>query len=241
MKEGDHKDILELIKKHSGNATKHTFADDYLGNNHPRYAISMPALRIVAKSWMFGHRDMDAVTFGKLLTSLAEGESGTEKTMVGILMDYAQKDQKKFNPRLFDNWLDHLMGWAEVDAVCSCRYTRTEIIAQWQAWKPIIVKFSKSKNISKRRACLVLLIVPVRMTDDNRLSALALQVIDRLKHEKEILITKAISWLLRSMIKKHKNLILQYLKNEGENLPKIALRETLVKIKTGIKNKRKDK
>jgi 3-methyladenine DNA glycosylase AlkD len=79
------------------------------------------------------------------------------------------------------------------------------------------------------------------LTDDGRLSALALQVIDTLKHEKEILITKAISWLLRSMIKNHKDLVSEYLKNERESLPKIALRETLVKIKTGVKNKRKEK
>jgi 3-methyladenine DNA glycosylase AlkD len=241
LKESHHKDILDLIKKHSGTATKHTFVDGYLGNEHPRFAISMPMLRTVAKSWMHDHRDLTATNFGKLLTSLAKGESGTEKTMVGILMDYARREQRKFDPQLFDQWLDHLVGWAEIDAVCSGRYTRTEIMDQWSAWKPLIIKFSKSKNISKRRASLVLLVLPVRLTDDNQLSTLALQVIDTLKHEKEILITKAISWLLRSMIKNHKNLISEYLENEGDSLPKIALRETLVKIKTGVKNKRKEK
>lgn len=241
MKAGYHKDILDLIRKHSGKATKHTFADGYLGNAHPRYAISIPALRTVAQTWMRDHTDISAATFGNLLTSLAKGESGTEKTMVGILMDYAQEEQNKFDPQLFDEWLDHLTGWAEIDAVCSGRYTRTEIVGQWKAWKPLIIRFSKSKKISKRRASLVLLVLPVRLTADNRLSALALQVINTLKYEKEILITKAISWLLRSMIKNHKTLISEYLENEGQSLPKIALRETLVKIKTGVKNKRKEK
>lgn len=65
--------------------------------------------------------------------------------------------------------------------------------------------------------------------------------IERLKHEKEILITKAISWVLRSAVTHHEQAVKRYVLANKDTLPKIAVRETLVKIKTGTKTKRKDR
>jgi|GEM_PF-6222313 len=46
-----HQELLDEIIKASGKATKHTFLDSYLGNSNPRYPISNPKLRNVAKTW----------------------------------------------------------------------------------------------------------------------------------------------------------------------------------------------
>jgi 3-methyladenine DNA glycosylase AlkD len=64
---------------------------------------------------------------------------------------------------------------------------------------------------------------------------LGIKNIEKLKHEKPVLITKAISWLLRSMVKNHKNEVEKYIKNNLESLPKIAIRETQKKLITGTK------
>jgi 3-methyladenine DNA glycosylase AlkD len=171
------------------------------------------------------------------MNELIQGESATEKNMAGILLDYSKPEQRKFSPALFDKWLNHLEGWAEIDSVCTGRYTITEIPAQWNQWKPLLVKFSKSKNINKRRASLVFFCSPLSKAEDSRLTETALQIIDRLKTEDKILITKAISWLLRSMVKYNRTLLENYMKKNGATLPKIALRETLVKLETGKKTK----
>src|SRR5688572_23979353 len=144
-----HQEILRLIQENSGSPTQHTFSDRYLGNEHPRYLISVPVLRTIAKEWMRAHRDLNADDVAAMFTSLIEGKSATEKSMAGILMDYTTREQRLFNPALFDTWLDHLIGWAEVDAVCTGKYTITEIPSQWKTWKPLLIKFSKSKNIHK--------------------------------------------------------------------------------------------
>ena len=117
MKNSLHHQILLEIKKRSGKSTAHTFLDGYLGNSHFRYPISAPVLRRIAKEWMKEHRDLSASDFATLLTDLTAADSATEKTMAGILMDYATADQRKFNASLFDKWLNHLEGWAEIDAV----------------------------------------------------------------------------------------------------------------------------
>lgn len=234
-----HEEILAAIKKNSGKPTQHTFLDSYLGNEHPRYPISAPVLRKIAKEWMANHRDLTTTEFAKLLTSLIEGKSSTEKCMAGILPDYATEVQRKFDPALFDAWLEHLVGWAEVDSVCTGKYSTSEIPANWKKWKTLLIKFSKSTNIQKRRASIVLLCSPLRKPGNEALVDVAFENVDRLKREKEILITKAISWVLRSMEKNYRKMLKEYLTANKENLPKIAVRETMMKLKTGKKTTKK--
>ncbi len=229
-----HKEILALIKLNSGKPTQHTFLDSYLGNSHPRYPISIPTLRKIAKDWMTAHRDLSDAQLAVLLTSLIKGKSSTEKCMVGILLDYTTLDQRKFNPKLFNTWLNYLEGWAEVDSLCTGKYSQTEILSQWKTWKSLLIQFSKDKNIHKRRASLVFLCSPLRKSEDPRLASIALQNVGKLKGEKEILITKAISWVLRSMVKHHRTALEMYLKEES-GLPSIAVRETMRVLKTGRK------
>ncbi len=230
-----HKEILQQIRLHAGRSAKNEFLNSYLGNHHPIYPIRMPVLRKIAKEWMSTHRTLSSTKFSTLLTSLIKGESSTEKIMVGILLDYATLDQKKFNPTIFNTWLNYLEGWAEVDALCTGRYTDSEILSQWTTWKPLLLQLSKSSNIHKRRASLVLLCSPLRKIKDDRLSKLALQNVSRLSFEKEILITKAISWVLRNMVNLYRSTLKEFIENNQDTLPKIALRETLTKLRTGKK------
>jgi 3-methyladenine DNA glycosylase AlkD len=236
MKNSYHKEILQLIQHHSGRATQHTFLDGYLGNTHPRYAISAPVLRKIAREWTREHRHLTAREYAALVEAFILAPSSTEKCMAGILLDNSTKEQRRFNPKLFDSWLDHLVGWAEVDSVCTGKYAITEIPGQWKSWKSLITKFSKSKNINKRRASLVLFCSPLSNVDDERLANHALNIVDRLKNEKEILITKAISWVLRSMERRYRKQLESYIKENMGTLPKVALRETMIKLKTGLKN-----
>lgn len=230
-----HKEILNLIKSLSGSPTQHTFSDAYVGTSHPRYPINAPTLRVIAKEWMKDHRELSPKEFEKLLTSLISGVSSTEKTMAGILMDASTKAQRKFDPSIFDNWLDHLEGWAEIDAICTGSYTISEIAPQFKTWSKILTAFSKSKNISKRRASLALLCSPARKVYDSEMATTAFQIINRLKNEKSILITKAISWLLRSMVKLYKPEVQQFVNRYQSSLPKIAVRETRKVLLTGKK------
>lgn len=233
-----HHEVLSQIEAKSGVATQHTFLDGYLGNSHPRYPINSPTLRSIAKGWMRAHRDMTGKQFAAMLTSMAKGKSGTEKVMVGILLDNATKEQRQFDPKLFDKWLDHLIGWAEVDSVCTGKYCLSEIPDNIAVWNKILTGFAKSKNINKRRASIVFLCSPLAQSDEPKLADIALANVDRLKQEKEIIITRAISWVLRSMVKHHRKALENYLKKNEKTLPAIAVRETKIKLKHGTKSGR---
>lgn len=235
MNNAAHQEILTVIQKNSGKGTQHTFLDIYLGTTHSRYAITAPALRKIASNWMKAHRELTARDFEKMLSSLIAAPSSTEKVMAGMLMDCATKEQRNFHPKVFDRWINKLEGWAEVDAVCTGKFTIHHLPAQWEKWKPLLKKFSASKNIHKRRASLVLLVSPIRYCDESEFAEVAFENIDRLKSEKTILITKAISWLLRSMIKLHRREVMEYLKKNKNTLPAIAIRETEKVLVTGKK------
>jgi len=145
-----HIELLDLIRKKSGKPTQHTFLNSYLGNDHPRYPISMPVLRSIAKDWAKEHRDLTTKEFSNLLTSLVKGESSTEKCFTGILMGYATKEQRNVDPKLFDQWLNHMVGWAEVDSLCTGKHLAADIPIHWSPWKKVIIALCKSKNINKR-------------------------------------------------------------------------------------------
>lgn len=231
-----HAEILQRIKDASGVPTSHTFLDSYLGNTNPRYPIDVPTLRAVGKEWSRAHKDLSAKQFAGVLDSLVQGTSSTEKVMAGILLDCSTREQRKFDPFLFEDWLDHLTGWAEVDSVCTGKYCISEIPANITTWKIILTRLSKSKNINKRRASLVFLCPTLSHSSETRLATIAFNNIDRLKKEKEIIITRAISWLLRSMVKLHRKTLSLYLKENAATLPAIAVRETKVKLRTGRKS-----
>lgn len=234
-----HTEILAQIRKHSGKPTQDAFLTGYLGNNHPRYPINAPTLRKLAKDWMKAHKDLSPGAFTKVLSSLAAGKSFTEKIMVGTLLDYTAPAQRKFNPALFDAWLDHMEGWAEVDSTCTGSYHAAEIPVDWARWRKVLTRLSKSKNINKRRASLVLLCSPIRLKKDTRLLKTAFDHIDKLKGEKEVLITKAISWILRNAVNHHRDEVRKYVALTKDTLPSIAVRETMTVLKTGKKTKSK--
>jgi 3-methyladenine DNA glycosylase AlkD len=134
-----------------------------------------------------------------------------------------------------EKWLSKAKGWVEVDVICQSSFSGEEVQENYEKWEKAISKFSKSKIISLRRASLVLQNKPNKEINNPKMRHLAFKTIDRLKDEKDILITKAISWLLRSLTLQDKEEVKKYLETNKESLPKIAYRETMKKIETGKK------
>jgi 3-methyladenine DNA glycosylase AlkD len=110
--------------------------------------------------------------------------------------------------------------------------------ADWPGWRALIGRLAGDPNINRRRAALVLLTAPTRTSDDARFRDLSFEVIERLKPERPILITKAVSWLLRSMAGRHGPAVAAYLEANAASLPAIAVRETRTKLVTGTKSGR---
>lgn len=232
-----HQELLEELKRHTGTCTKEQLKrlQSYMGTTKfCSYIKSGTRVKII-KDWMKRHRDLSSGELTDLLNSLYKGKSHDERLVAGKLLEFLPKLRKDLDPQLIDRWLNSAEGWGEVDSLCQSNFTAEELLGNWGIWQKLIKKFSLDENIHKRRASLVLLTKSAGHSSNEKISQLAFQLINQLRHEKDILITKAISWLLRSLIKLHKNEVAKYLKENKATLPSIALRETEHKLLTGKK------
>ncbi|PIT90982.1 hypothetical protein COU17_02850 [Candidatus Kaiserbacteria bacterium CG10_big_fil_rev_8_21_14_0_10_49_17] len=230
-----HKQMLVELKKRQRTGNAYFSNDSYLSSGHHYYDVSVPDRRAIAKAWLKENQDISNKEFFAVLDSLYKGKSHEEKTLASILLGYNKRAREAVSTNQLDKWLNELVGWAEVDALCQSVFTAEELLADWKEWERFLRTLAKSKNVNKRRASLVFLTGAVRQSGDARLQKLAFQNIDTLKYEKGILVTKAISWLLREMIGRYERAVRKYLKENGETLPKVAVRETQRKLETGKK------
>ncbi|NCU31941.1 MAG: hypothetical protein EOM23_03170 [Candidatus Moranbacteria bacterium] len=211
----------------------------YLGTDKTYHGFSSQRIKDIAKNFVQENHLTDDETI-KVLNSLYQnGTSYTELTLAATILGFSKNLLSNFDPKNLDLWLNYTNGWAENDVLCQSNFTADTLLSNWSSWQKILTEFNQSSNINKRRASLVLLTKSVRQSADPRLSKLAFTNADNLKGETDILITKAVSWILRSLVTFHKDEVLKYLKDNKDSLPKIAYRETLSKALTGRKYNRK--
>ena len=229
-----HKEILKNLKANKGTPNKH-FGNNYGGNSDLSLHINIQTLRLIVKDFVNKHKNLSLDELLELLDLLYKGKYDDEKQVGGKLLQQYSAHRKNIEPTRLNVWLNSLNGWSQVDSLCQSVFSAEDMAVNWNKWQKTLVGFSRDKNINKRRASLVLLTAPVRQSTNTKFANLALTLVDRLKHEKDILITKAISWLLRDMVKNHKNEVVRYLQKNQDSLPKIAFRETKRKLETGRK------
>ena len=237
-----HKQIINKIKSYSHNnkPDREGFGLKYVGTDKPSYHLNSKDTQKLTKEFLKENK-LNVQQLTDLLDALYFGETYDEINIGAKIIEYSKDLKKEIDFNKLNNWLGKVHGWAEVDILCQMAFTPDDILPSWPEWNKFLQKLSKDSNIHKRRASLVLLTKPVRLSEDKRLSDTAFKNINELKHEKDILITKAVSWILRSLIKNHKTEVKDYLAKHSASLPRIAVREVSTKLETGKKyiNKKK--
>jgi len=235
-----HKEILDALVQSAAeeNLPLQQGGSRYIGTAKPVYFLPTAAVRKIFSGFAERHPHLTPAELIGLLDSLSQGETYNEYVAVGLLLSQYKKLRAVLDPHGLERWLEHAQGWAEVDTICQLNYTAAEMLADWDTWQALLSAFSVSENVHIRRASLVLLTKPLRESGDARLAGQAFANVEQLKGEKAILITKAVSWILRSLIKFHRSALEKYLEEQADTLPKIALRETRYKLAHGVKNKK---
>jgi 3-methyladenine DNA glycosylase AlkD len=231
----EHEALLKQLHAASRGPDGRFNAQAYLGTGSRSLDVSVPARRKIARDWRAAHKDWPTPQVLALVEELVKGDTHEEKTLGLLILELLAPARRPFGPAEVDRWLDHLVGWAEVDSLCQSMFGPQDLLGDWPAWSALIRQLARDPNINKRRAALVLLTRPTRTSPDPRLRDLSFEAIDELKAEKPIIITKAVSWLLRSLAEQHGDAVGRYLDAERDSLPKIAVRETRAKLTTGRK------
>jgi 3-methyladenine DNA glycosylase AlkD len=212
--------------------------DSYSGSGRPFLNVSAPDRRRIIKAWLARHRTASEAELLALADSLFEGETHEERTLAALMLQASPRARRAATPARVDGWLGQLNGWAEIDTLAASVFGPAELEADWPAWKGLIERLGRDANINKRRAALVLLVTPTRASADIRFRDLGFATVEALMGERDILITKAVSWLLRAMSSRHASEVAAYLDAHAAELPAVAVRETRAKLRTGRKSGR---
>lgn len=232
--------LLKEISQLQSNCPKIDWVKRYLGSDKIFHGFSTSQMVDLAQKTV-KENNLDEEKTIELLNSLYQnGTTYTEIALAAIILARSPDTLKNFDPKNLDLWLNYTCGWAENDVLCQSNFSSEILLSNWVEWQKILKQFNKSSNINKRRASLVLLTKSLRQSDDFRLSKLTFENVEHLKSEKEILITKAVSWALRALVKFHKDEVLDYLEKNKDSLPKIAYREAFTKATTGRKYNKKN-
>lgn len=207
----------------------------YSGSSRIHHGLSNPTMRDFVKQFAVKHPDLSYEDWETTLSGLYQGESIDERCFAGFMLGQYKHFRQNLPLSVLDTWIGQLEGWREIDTTCQSNFTAKEVLAEWDKWEEFLVDLSQREAISHRRASLVLLVKPVRDSDDERLITTALVNVERLKHETDKLITKAISWILREAIKRHRLTVGNYVDQNVDSLPAIAVREFKKKYTTGKK------
>ncbi len=233
----EHRALLDQLRQAARPLTGGRFdPQSYFGSGHAFLNVRAPEQRRIARAWVAAHKSSPPDAVIALADSLFEGAALEEKTLAALLIEACRPARLAVRPADVERWLEHLVGWAEVDSLCQNLFTADQMLADWAAWSALIRRLVRDPNINKRRAGLVLLSGVVHRNGEARLAALAFEMIETLKHERPVIITKAISWLLRGLLNHHRDEVAAYLDREAASLPAIAVRETRAKLVTGRKS-----
>ena len=204
----------------------------YSGSPRKQYGIRAPEMRRYVKDWIKAHPDLGYREWTDMLDALYGGDSLDERIVAGIFFSQCHEFRRRLPFKHFEFWSNHLEGWAVVDSTCQSSFRPKDLFLQWDEWQAFLQMLVLDNNINKRRASIVILVKPLRDSDDTRLLELALKNVLKLAPEKDRLITKAVSWVLRAATKHHRVAIAEFLDENEGILPAIALRETRKKLET---------
>ncbi|MBI2464749.1 DNA alkylation repair protein [Candidatus Shapirobacteria bacterium] len=207
----------------------------YLGSDKPTRCIKSAVIQQIAKDKLKGVTSPNNL-FGLIDDIYTHATTFEEMAIAANIFTKGRRNHDSSVIKYLDKWLNKTVGWAEVDSLCQSSISAIDMLKNWSKWRKQLNTFSLDKNVHKRRASMVLLCRSQRESDDSRLSDLAFELVNRLKGEKDILITKAISWILRCTVKHHPDELAVYLEDHVDTLPRVAYREASKKLATGKKN-----
>lgn len=231
----DHRYLVEQFKQLERRRTDSGQRPEHLGTPRIWYGLKNAERRQILLDWIADHKDLSFDDWVALCNLLYHGVSYEERCASQTLLAKFPKYRRQLPLSQFDRWLELLEGWAEVDSTCQSIFSDEDLLSDWDSWQVFLNALAQDENINKRRASLVLLVRPVSKSSDERLIGQALANVESLKYEKDKLITKAISWILREAVKLHRDTIEAYLDDNADSLPAIAVRETRRKLETGKK------
>ena len=199
------------------------------------YGVRVPHLREIARAWQRAHDDVAREDLMALVEALWDGESREERLLVVYLLERYKRWIPDLTWAHFDRWRRGLDNWEVTDGLAQW------VLGRWLLADPDtrlahLWDLIADEDMWSRRMALVASTWLNRGREDLSFPDLTLGLIDRVKEEKDAMITKAVSWALRGMSKKHPHRVAAYLEENRDVLAGHVVREVNNKLHTGLKS-----
>jgi 3-methyladenine DNA glycosylase AlkD len=199
------------------------------------YGVRVPHLRQIARDWQRAHKDISREDLMALVESMWDGESQEERALAMELLGCYPCRIPDLTWDHFERWRRGLDNWGLTDGL------GTAILGPWLLAAPDtrldhLGELIVDEDVWSRRLALVATVPINRGHTGFTTPVLTLKLIDRVKAERHPMITKAVSWALREMVKKHPDQVAAYLEDNREILAAHVVREVNNKLRTGLKS-----
>lgn len=197
------------------------------------YGLRVPQLRDIARAWGRAHQQIAHDDLVALVDSLWNGESREERMLFTYLLEHYKHLVPDLTRAQFERWRRGLDNWEMTDGL-------GWVMALWLLADPdtrldYLGDLIADEDVWSRRLALVATTPINRGHTGFTIPDLTLELVDRVKEERHPMITKAVSWALREMIKTHPDRVAAYLEENREVLAAHVVREVNNKLRTGLK------
>ncbi len=199
------------------------------------YGLRVPILREIARDWQRAHHKVAREDLFALVEALWDGESREERMVALELLQHYARWIPDLTWARFERWRPGLDNWELTDVL------GVAVLGPWVLGDPDarvkhLWDLIAEENVWSRRLALVSTVGLNRGRKDISFPGLTLELIDQVKGERHPMITKAISWTLRELTKRHPEQVATYLEGNRGVLAGHIVREVSNKLETGRKS-----
>lgn len=226
------KEFLKILKKNADE--KYRKGNEMtVPSGMSNLGVRVPVIRKIAKEWLKKNKEVSDKDFLDLLQALWKQPIFELRSLAQELLMAHKKFLKQFNWKIGEAWLNDVNNWAHCDVLS------TQILGFLVLWDKSHLRSLKSylRKSGKwyRRAAIVSLIQIIRKREIRPEEVL--KMIDQIKKDQDPMIQKAISWVLREMIRPgFKKEVGVYLNQNRNILATYVVREVNNKLRTGLKS-----
>jgi 3-methyladenine DNA glycosylase AlkD len=197
------------------------------------YGIKAGDVRKIAKTYFAEIKDVPKEQLFVLCETLWQSGYLEE---AGIACEWVRRIHPQLKPKdwtIFDRWIDaYITNWATCDTFCN--HTVGTFLEMYPQYVQKLRTWAKSKNLWKRRASAVSLIIPARKGMFHKeIFALA----EILLLDSEDMVQKGYGWMLKEASKFDEQAVFQFVMQHKADMPRTSLRYAIEKMPKNLKKR----
>ena len=237
------KNIIETIRKtlkaQASEAVRASLQRFFKGDNQVElHGVKTADVKKIAQKHFVEVKNLPKEQLFTLCETLMQSGYLEESSIACFWMSHTHKDLKPKDWTLFDRWIDaYITNWATCDVFCGG--TIGTFLEMYPQYVKKLQVWAKSKNLWKRRAAAVSLVVPARK---GLFHKEIFQLAEVLLLDSEDMVQKGYGWMLKEAGNFNQQTVFEFVMKYKAVMPRTALRYAIEKMPKSLKEQamRKD-